>query len=176
LALVMLSACKGAGGDASSEVTPSQAPEPERFSFSVPSEYVALNLRGEGSETLRAPPGARALPVEGGFRVDAGSDFALDVRTRAPALSELMSGVGAGERVLEESDLIIFKSPAGYAFVMVRELVPEWDETERQRFACTSRGAGVGGASTRAETPRFSRSALQNMVATCRSLELPKLE
>jgi hypothetical protein len=174
--LGMLFGCKGSGGDAATDVTPMPAAEPERFSFSVPSGYVPLELRGEGSETLKAPPGARIHPVAGGFSIDAGPDFALDVRAQPPPLTQLASHIGAMERVLEEGDLVIFKSPAGYAFVVIRELVPEWDESERQRFACISRGVDVGSGSTRAEAPRFSRAAVQNMVAACRSLDLPKLE
>lgn len=176
-ALALIAGCKETGGGAASEST-AAAPkaEPERFSFNLPAEYTSLELSGEGSEGLRAPPGATARRADGRTSIDAGPDFALDVSAEAPSLAELSSSVGAGERVLEERDLVIFKSPSGYAFVMVRELVPEWDENQPQRFACASRGAALGGPAPRADTPRFSRHAVQNMVAACRTLQLPKLE
>ena len=169
--------CKETGGGAATESTPS-APraEPERFSFNLPSEYTPLELSGEGSEVLRAPPGAIARRANGRVSIDAGPDFSLDVSADSPSLTELPQSASAGERVLEERDLVIFKSPAGYAFSMVRELVPEWDENQPQRFACTSRGAALGGEAPRADMARFSRNAVQNLVAACRTLQLPKLE
>jgi hypothetical protein len=169
--------CKETGGAARTEsTTATPGAEPERFNFNLPSEYTSLELSGEGSELLRAPPGASARREDAKTSVTAGPDFALDVSADPPPLAELSRSAGAGERVLEERDLVIFKSPAGYAFVMVRELVPEWDENQPQRFACASRGAALGGSAARADMPRFSRNAVQNMVAACRTLQLPKLE
>lgn len=177
VALATMPGCKESGGAATTEsMAAAPKAEPERFSFNLPSEYTLLELSGEGSETLSAPPGASAQRADGRISIDKGPEFAIDVRAESPSLAELASGVGTGERVLEERDLIIFKSPAGHAFVMVRELVPEWDENQPQRFACTSRGAALGGAAPRADMPQFSPSAVQNMVAACRTLQLPKLE
>lgn len=172
-----MSGCKeSTGGAASESTTAAPRAEPERFSFSLPSEYASLELSGEGSEALKAPPGAAAHRADGRISIDAGPDFALDVSPDAPPLEELLRGAGAQERALEERDLVIFKSPAGYAFVMVRDLVPEWDENQPQRFSCTSRGAAFGGAAPRADMSRFSHDAVQKMVAACRTLQLPKLE
>jgi hypothetical protein len=152
------------------------AAEPERFSFVVPSEYAPLQLRGEGSETLRAPRGASVSATEHGFSIDAGPEFALDVSLQPPPLAQYKSSIESARRVFEAEDAVVFKSAAGYAFLAVRELVPEWDESDRRRFACSSRGASLGGAPTRADTVGFSHSAIQNMVAACRSLDLPSLD
>ena len=148
----------------------------ESFSFAVPGGFEVLQLRGEGSERMRAPSGARAERTPLGFRVERGPDFAVEVVPGAPALSEL--GVPPGvSRVLSEPDLVVFRSPEGaYSFVVVRELVPEWDETRRQRFACGSAGGLVSGAATGADSRGFSKAAAQIMVASCRTLELPPLE
>lgn len=178
LALVCLAwGCKREpGGEPSAKTEPPLGVEPERFSFVVPSEYVPLQLRGEGSETLRAPPGARVSKTENGFSIDAGPEFALDISLQPPSLAQYRSSIEAERRVFEADDVVIFKSAAGQAFLALRELVPEWDESDRQRFGCGSRGASLGAAPTRADTVGFSRSAVQNMVAACRSLDLPSLE
>ncbi len=168
--------CKGSGQKASAEQAPGLASEPVRFSFELPSSYVPVELRGEGSETLRAPAGARVTPVGNGFRVEAGPEFALEITSRAPAMSELMASVVSGRRVIDEQELLVFASGSGHALVVLRELVPEWDETERQRFACASSGALPSPSGSGAEVQGFSKSAVQNMVAACRSLALPKLE
>ena len=160
----------GASGGAS------VAAEPERFSFLVPSEYVPLQLRGEGSETLRAPPGASVTPTENGFSIDRGPEFALDVSLQPPPLAQYKMSIEPARRAFEAEDAVIFKSSSGYAFLAVRELVPEWDESDRRRLACSSRGAGSSGAPTRADTSGFTRTAIQNMLAACRSLDLPSLE
>jgi len=149
--------------------------EPVRFQFALPSEYVALELRGEGSETLRAPPDARLERVDGGFRIEAGSEFALELRLPAPAAAELPSKLEGATRVVQEPDLVVFEAGGGYWFLVHRELVPEWDESDRRRMACGSAGAiaaGHGGAKPRV----FSRPAIEHMVATCRSIDLPRLE
>jgi hypothetical protein len=164
---------------------PAPVAEPEHFSFSLPSQYVELTLRGEGSETLRVPPGAAVRAIADTYRIEAGTDFALDVKREPPPLSDFKSKVAAEKPVLEEADLLIFKARDGYQFVVFRELVPEWDESERRRFSCESavRGAEKGselghspGVFARADAPGYSRAAVQNMVAACRSLGLPRLE
>src|SRR5688572_20589052 len=88
LALVSLAAaCKQApSGERAATGGATLAAEPERFSFVVPREYIPLQLRGEGSETLRAPPGANVSPTENGFSIDAGPEFALDVSLQPPPL------------------------------------------------------------------------------------------
>lgn len=172
LACSGLVACRGSDADAERAAP---EPEPERFSFTLPSTFVPIELRGEGSETLRAPSGARVSRGAKGFNIDAGGDFALEVMLDAPSLDAFApTGVA---RVLRETDLAIFKSARGdYSFVVVRELVPEWDDNARRRLACGSAGGVVGGAATGAAVRGFSKSAAQNMVAACRTLELPRLE
>jgi len=166
--------CKGAEKAPASESAPLSA-EPARFQFALPGEYVQLELRGEGSETLRVPADARLERVDGGFSIEAGSDFALELRMPAPAAAELPGTVPGARRVVQEPDLVVFESGGAYWFVVSRELVPEWDETDRRRVACGSAGALAAGAS--GGKPRlFSRPAIEHMVATCRSLNLPRLE
>jgi len=149
--------------------------EPERFSFALPSDYAKLELRGEGSETLRAPPGARVARSDKGFTIDAGESFALTIASDAPPLSELAPSSVA--RVFSEADLAVFKSEQGaYSFVVVRELVPEWDDNAKQRLSCASAGGAVGAGATGAAMRGFSKSAVEQMVAACRSLALPALE
>jgi hypothetical protein len=173
----LLMACRGSSADAAKEgAAPSS--EPERFNFALPSNYGKVELRGEGSETLRAPVGARVTRTAEGFSVEAGADFALEVRADAPPLAEL-SGLAEGAgvaRVVTEPDLAVFKSAQGYSFVAVRELVPEWDESQRQRFACTGAGGMVRAAPPGAARGAFPKAAVENMVAACRTLELPPLE
>jgi hypothetical protein len=167
-------ACKSSEKAPAAEVAPLRA-EPVRFQFALPSEYVQLELRGEGSETLRVPADARLEPVGGGFSIEAGSEFALELRLPAPPATELPGTIAGAQRVVQEPDLVVFESGGAYWFVVSRELVPEWDETDRRRVACASAGALAAGAS--AGKPRlFSRPAIEHMVATCRSLDLPRLE
>jgi hypothetical protein len=149
--------------------------EPERFRFVLPSEYQRLELRGEGSETLRVPPAARVTSGDKGFSIEAGDDFALTVLSDAPLLGELAPASVA--RVYSEPDVAVFKSEQGlYSFVVLRELVPEWDDSSRLRLACGSAGGVVSGAPTGATVRGFAKAAVERMVAACRTLELPKLE
>jgi hypothetical protein len=168
----LLIGCKNSDGGATRQEAPPS--EPERFSFVLPESDVKVELRGEGSETLRAPVGAHVATTETGSSVDAGPDFALEIVFHAPTLSEFRGGGVA--RVLGEADLNLFKSAQGYSFVVVRELVPEWDESARQRFACGSAGGALRGESTGASVRGFSKAAAEHMVASCRSLEFPPLE
>lgn len=149
--------------------------EPERFKFVLPEDYAKIELRGEGSETLRVPPGARVSRDAGGFSVEASESFALKIVSNAPPLSELAPASVA--RVHSEPDLAVLAAGQGrYAFVVVRELVPEWDDSARQRLACGSAGGAVGRGETGAPMRGFSKSAVEHMVAACRSLVLPVLE
>lgn len=146
------------------------------FDVSLPSGFELVQLRGEGSERLRAPSGARVERTARGFLVEAGPDFAVEVVPDAAAITELVTPPGVS-RVSSADDVRVYESPEGeYSFVLVRELVPEWDEELRLRFACGSAGGGVSGADTRADRRGFSKAAAQVMVAACRTLELPKLE
>ena len=125
---------------------------------------------------FRAPKGARVQRTARGFLVEAGPDFAVEVVPDAAAVSELVTPAGVS-RVASAEDALVFESPQGvYSFVVVRELVPEWDEERRHRLACGSAGGGVSGAATGADRRGFSKAAAQIMVAACRTLELPKLE
>jgi hypothetical protein len=170
-----LGACLVACRSRSAPERAAPSSEPERFSFALPSSYEKLELRGEGSETLRAPLGARVTRSDKGFNIEAADDFALTVVSNAPALQELAPASVA--RVFSEADLAVFKSEQGrYSFVVVRELVPEWDDSMRQRFACGSAGGAVSGSATAAAVRGFAKGATEQMVAACRSLELPKLE
>jgi hypothetical protein len=141
----------------------------------LPESYAKVELRGEGSETLSAPPGARVTRSSSSFAIDAGPDFAVEVVSPAPTLSAVATGTGVS-RVLAESDVHVFKSARGYSFLLVRELVPEWDESDRQRFACGSAGGVVQGGTIGADTRGFSKTAVEAMVAACRTLALPALE
>lgn len=165
------------------EPEPSAAPaaEPMRFSFALPSHYTTIELSGEGSESLRAPPGARVTRIERGARVEAGPDFAIEVAHHPKPLAELKGAIDPARRRFEENDLVVFDVPGGnvsnsLAFVSVRELVPEWDENDRRQFSCNSVGAVAVPAPNGAEVRAFSKAAVQDMVAACRTLELPRLE
>lgn len=170
-AALWLAACRSSA--APERTAPSS--EPERFGFALPSSFEKLELRGEGSELLRAPPGARVTRSDKGFDVAAGDDFALSIVENAAPLRELAPASVA--RVFSEPDVVVFKSErGGYSFVVVRELVPEWDDGARQRFACGSAGGAVSGVATGAAVRGFSKAAVETMVAACRSLELPALQ
>jgi hypothetical protein len=146
------------------------------FEVALPNEFQLVQLRGEGSERMRAPSGARVERTARGFLVEAGSEFAVEVVPDAPPLGELVTPPGVS-RVVSASDAAVFEAPGGeYSFVVVRELVPEWDEERPHRLSCGSAGGGVSGAATRADKRGFSKTAAQIMVAACRTLELPKLE
>lgn len=146
---------------------------PEAFSFVLPADYVSLELRGEGSERIQAPPGAQLSRSGDGFALDAGPDFSLQIEPSTPALADLRAGMSGAKVVFEGEDLLIVEQGGGHAFVVVRELVPEWDESDRRRLACSSAGFKAGSG----KSPRpFTRSAVDHMVAACRSLDLPRLE
>ena len=150
---------------------------PEAFRIELPVNYLTIELRGEGSENMRAPAGATVSRVEGGFRVEAGPEFSVDVVPDAPALTSEVGVTPGVARVLSEPDLVILRSErGGYSFVLSRELVPEWDEDRRQNLWCGSSGGAVSRAATRADGRYFSKEATQNMVAACRTLQLPRLE
>jgi hypothetical protein len=72
--------------------------------------------------------------------VEAGSDFALQIQFQ-PGLMSLPDSAAGAQRVAAENDVAVFKSSGGYWFVALRELVPEWDESEHRRIACGSAGA-----------------------------------
>lgn len=145
----------------------------ERLQFALPAEFISLELRGEGSETLRVPAGAVVRSVPGRVEVEAGAEFALEVELPSQ-LAQLPTAAEGARRVGQESDVAVFESGGGYWFVTLRELVPEWDESERRRVTCSSAGAARKGSGT--EPRRFHRTAVERMVAACRSLALPRLE
>lgn len=158
-----------------------RVPEPERrpsasslsFSFVLPEHYAWVELRGEGSERLRAPPGTRVQREGAGFSLESGSEFRVRVDDEAPSLARLKEGIRGLRALFQDDDLIIFEREDAYAFVVVRELIPEWDERDRRRIACSSVGLLTG---EEGSPPLFSRSATDSMVAACRSLSLPSLE
>ena len=173
LLVTCLGCLLGCRSDKAAPELTSPSTEPERFSFALPAAFEQVELRGEGSERLRVPAGARVVAANGGFAITSGDEFDIQVLPDAPALSELVGGVAP---ILNEKDLAIWKSGSGYSFVVVRELVPEWDENQSQRLSCGSAGGAVRAGATRADARGFSKPAVQAMVAACRSLELPKLE
>jgi hypothetical protein len=155
----------------------SRVQAPEEFRFELPVNYLTVELRGEGSEHMRAPAGAAVSRIDGGFRVEAGPEFSVDVLPEAPALTSDLGVTQGVARVLSEPDLVVLRAEsAGYSFVLSRELVPEWDEDRRQNVWCGSSGGAVSRAATRADGRHFSKEAIQNMVAACRTLALPRLE
>lgn len=172
-AVVLLSACRR---QEELQAGPAAASPASGFEATLPSGFEVVQLRGEGSERLLAPSGAHVLRTAAGFRVQAGPDFDVEVVPDAPAASEYRTPDGVS-RSSSGSDATLFVSPEGtYSFVVVRELVPEWDESRRHRLACGSAGGVVSGAATRADSRWFAREATQIMVAACRTLELPPLE
>jgi hypothetical protein len=174
-----LVACRRSSADTEKQAPP--ASEPERLQFALPADFVPLELRGEGSETLRAPSGATARPVSlaggepevGRVDVEAGAEFALEVELQ-PQQAQLPAAADGARRVVQERDLAVFESGGGYWFVTLRELVPEWDETARRNVACSS--AGATRKRSGLEQRRFPRAAVERMVAACRSLTLPRLD
>ena len=89
----LLGACRS---DAAPEKA-APSTEPERFSFALPESYVKLDLRGEGSESLRAPAGSKVTRTARGFSVDGGGDFALEIVSHGSTLDEV-SGARPGSR------------------------------------------------------------------------------
>lgn len=172
-AAVFLLACRTpAEAEPEKQVAP-LAGEVERLQFALPAEFVPVELRGEGSETLRAPAGATVRALPGRLVVEGGPEFAVDVELQ-PQLAQL-PGAGQGERrVMQESDVVVFEAAGGHSFVLLRELVPEWDESDRRRVVCSSAGAAQKGPDVAPR--RFSRAAVERMVAACRSLALPRLD
>jgi hypothetical protein len=147
--------------------------KPEAFSFVLPADYVPLELRGEGSERIRVPPGTTLGRAGEAFTLEAGPEFALQVEPSSPPLSELRASLSGAKVVFEGDDLLIVEQGGGHAFVVVRELVPEWDESDRRRLSCSSAGFKAGSG----KSPRpFGRAAIDRMVAACQSLDLPTLE
>lgn len=173
---VLLAACRASTSGEDEAAQPRGGSEPSRFSFVLPADFVPVSLRGEGSETLRAPAGARAHAIDGGVRVEAGPDFEVEVRSPSPLLAEVVARTEPAARVYEDRETLVFQVGAGHAFVVVRELIPEWDDSERRRVACSSAGVSLGEDVTPGAAVRFSRAAVERMVAACRTLELPKLE
>jgi hypothetical protein len=183
--LAILVSCKaarsepaGSGGAAGTGAAAGSAlslsAEPEHFRFVAPPADVRHELRGEGSETLLAPPEALVQAGSSGIRVDAGNDFALEVYFQ-PGITTLPEDSPGARRVASENDLVVFKKTDGYWFLVLRELVPEWDENERRRVVCGSAGSTQEGRSEPG-LRLYSRAAVEHMVAACRSLELPRLE
>jgi hypothetical protein len=145
----------------------------EAFSFVLPSDYAPLELRGEGSERIQVPPGTRLGRAGDAFTLDAGPEFSLQVEPSSPSLTELRASLSGAKIVFEGEDLLIVEQGGGHAFVVVRELVPEWDESDRRRISCSSAGFKAGSG----KSPRpFGRAAIDRMVAACQSLDLPTLE
>jgi hypothetical protein len=173
LALV-LAACRRTTAQ---ELTKATSTPAEHFTFALPPDDAPTELRGEGSERLRAPFGAAVeRSAAGVVRVWQGQDFAIEIRFQALAPAALEALVQGSERVLQENDLSVFKSGQGYWFVSSRELVPEWDENERRTLTCSSAGALASQPGNASKRRSFSRAAIEHMVAACRTLELPRLD
>lgn len=170
-ALVACQSSPGEGND--SKVGPKQAEVVKtQFPLQVPEGYQSLLLRGEGSEFLKAPSGAQVVESNDEFRVQAGADFQLVVRTVAPSLKDVASSRATGEVVLRADDALIVKESKGYSFVVIRQLVPQWDESDRRQYSCSSPGALTKGV----PLTTFGAVEVGAMVAACRTLSLPVLE
>ena len=168
--LALVSRCKQPSDSPPVETSPPVAAK--AFPLEVPPAFVKLELRGEGSEFLRAPAGTRVAATPEGFSLHGGEQFQLELITPAPPLPEVLRAQPSDAPVvLEASDLRIVGSGDRLAFAVVRELVPEWDETDRRRFLCQSPGFVSS-----SERKLFSREAVGQMVGACRSISLPPLE
>jgi hypothetical protein len=177
--LALVPGCKSE--QAAPEPPPARAapPEAEQFSFKLPPSFFPLELRGEGSETLQVPVGTRVEHQGNTFKLEASPDFALVVENGAPPFEQIKAELATARVVFEGDDVVVIERGSGYAFVALRELVPEWDESDRRRLSCSSAGfeRGTGSkAGALANARSFSRPAIEAMVAACLSLELPKLE
>lgn len=154
-------------------------PKAESFSFKLPPSFFPLELRGEGSETLQVPVGTRLTHEGDSFKLEASPEFAIVVESGAPPFEQIKAELATARVVFEGDDVVVVERGGGYAFVVLRELVPEWDESDRRRLACSSAGFERGSGSkagTISNARAFSRTAIEAMVAACLSLELPKLE
>lgn len=178
-AVALVVSCAGLVAGCRSERVPepesrnAAAAKPEAFSFVLPDGYVPLELRGEGSERIQVPPGTTLGRAGDAFTLEAGPEFALQVEPSSPSLAELRASLSGAKIVFEGEDLLIVEQGGGHAFVVVRELVPEWDESDRRRLSCSSAGFKAGSG----KSPRpFGRTAVDRMVASCHSLDLPTLE
>lgn len=146
--------------------------EPRKFKFDLPPAHTRLWLRGEGSEQLLAPPGARVDKKGEQFLVNASKSFQLVVRTTSDPLNNIERRLNLFKTVLRADDTLIVQNESGFAFVVVRELVPEWDESDRRRLSCSSAGLLEG----HAPFTTYAQKEIEAMVATCRSLALPSLD
>ncbi len=89
----------------------------------------------------------------------------------APPLAVLVAGLPKQAVALRTDDAVLVRQGDGFAFAVVRELVPEWDETDRRHLSCSSPGLLEGSA-----TQTTSKRAASAMVAACRTLSLPTLD
>jgi hypothetical protein len=126
------------------------------------------------SETLRAPAGATVRALSDRIEVEGGPEFAVHVELQPQRDAQLPATAPGARRVLQESDVVVFEAGGGYWFVVLRELVPEWDDADRRRVVCSSAGAEPKGSDV--VPRRFPRAAVERMVAACRSLALPRLD
>src|SRR4051794_9595870 len=118
-----------AGSSGAAQGVAQLAAEPEQFRFVVPLAYLPHELRGEGRERVLAPRDAQVSASAREIRVEAAQDFALQIQFQT-ALTALPTSATGAQRVAAENDVAVFKSADGYWFVALRELVPEWDESE----------------------------------------------
>lgn len=164
-------ACRESNEAPDSAAPSSSPPSPHgSFRFDRPASFRPLELNAHG-EFLLAPPQATVQGAAPRFAVRAGADFALDVNLAADQVA-LPDSPHADRVAVHHSDLIVWGRPGEYRFVALVNVVPEWDESDRRRYACSSAGALNDGA----QESSFSQAAIEAMVAACRSLSLPRLE
>jgi hypothetical protein len=176
--LALVPGCKSEAAPEPVPATKAAPAKAEQFSFKLPPSFFPLELRGEGSETLQVPVGTRVEQQGNTFKLEASPEFALVVEGSAPPFEQIKAELASARVVFEGDDVVVVERGSGYAFVALRELVPEWDESDRRRISCSSAGFERAGskAGALANARSFSRPAIEAMVAACLSLELPKLE
>lgn len=164
-------ACNSSPKETTSGVVSTDSPR-HVFSVPVPPTYQPVVLRGVGSEFIKAPPQTVVRQEQGKFLIAGGAGFELRVQTAAPSVKALALRFEKRSIVLQADDALILKEKDGYAFVVIRQLVPEWDESDRRQYSCFTPGLLTEGV----PLTTFAASEVGTMVAACRTLSLPVLE
>ena len=173
LTLSLIAAGAGCEADAAPEPVAARSEQAAAtFGVAPLTDLQPLELRGEGSEFLRAPADARVRPLPAGaVRVEGGNRYRIQVGWESPALAVLAAGLPKEDIVLRSDDAVLVRSGSGFAFAVVRELVPEWDESDRRRISCST--PDLLSAPERVQP--VSREQASLLVAACRTMSLPSL-